>query len=443
MQAGQRAQSVADERLLCLGNTDLRRDTREAHTAGRTCTRTALCAGDDHKVGLSLHHAGSDGAHAALGNEFHGDGSLGVDILQIEDQLFEVLDGVDIVMRRRRDEGDTRNGVTCLGNDVVDLVARQLSALTGLGTLCHLDLYLLSVDKVFRGDTETSGSHLLGLTAQADAVDRTGIAVAVLTALTGVAACAERVHGQGQRLVSLLAQGTEAHGTGDEVLDDALHGLHLINIYRVALEVQEVADEDRLTLVIDEIGELLEELVVACAGGELECGDRLGVPGVVDAVLAPVELSEVLQRQFDMEGLLFFLCVYGRLVETELVAGDGVETDAADAARVCSEVSLQQSLGQADGLEDLRTTVRTDRGDAHLGHDLEQSFLHSLDIVGFGRRIVLLNLAFLYQVVENGVGHVRTEGGSTVAQEQGSVHHFADLTAFHDQRCLHAFAHVD
>ena len=56
-------------------------------------------------------------------------------------------------MRRRRDEGDTRNGVTCLGNDVVDLVAGQLSALTGLGTLCHLDLYLLSVDKVFRGDT--------------------------------------------------------------------------------------------------------------------------------------------------------------------------------------------------------------------------------------------------------------------------------------------------
>ena len=243
--------------------------------------------------------------------------------------------------------------------------------------------------------------------------------------------------------MSLLAQGTEAHGTGDEVLDDALHGLHLINIYRVALEVQEVADEDRLTLVIDEIGELLEELVVACAGGELQDSDGLRVPGVVDAVLAPVELSEVLQRQFDMEGLLFFLCVHGSLVEAKRVACDGVETDAADAARVCSEVSLQQSLGQADGLEDLRTTVRTDRGDAHLGHDLEQSFLHSLDIVGFGRRIVLLNLAFLYQVVENGVGHVRTEGGSTVAQEQGSVHHFADLTAFHDQRCLHAFAHVD
>ena len=124
------------------------------------------------------------------------------------------------------------------------------------------------------------------------------------------------------------------------MLDDALHGLHLINIYRVALEVQEVADEDRLTLVIDEIGELLEELVVACAGGELQDSDGLRVPGVVDAVLAPVELSEVLQRQLNMSILFLFLSVYGSLVETELVAGDGVETDTADAARVGAEVSF-------------------------------------------------------------------------------------------------------
>ena len=55
--------------------------------------------------------------------------------------------------------------MSCLGDDLVDLVAGQLSALTRLGTLCYLDLDLLSVDEVFRGDTEASGSHLLGLTA--------------------------------------------------------------------------------------------------------------------------------------------------------------------------------------------------------------------------------------------------------------------------------------
>ncbi len=247
-------------------------------------------------------------------------------------------------MRRWRDERDARNGVACLGDDLVDLVAGQLSALTRLGTLCYLDLYLLSVDKVFCGDTEASGSHLLGLTAQADAVDSAGVAVAVFTALTGVAACAESVHGQGQRLVSLFAQCTEAHGTGDEVLDDALDGLHLINIYRVALEVEEVADEDRLLLVVDEIGEFLEELIVACARSELQGSDGLRVPCVVDTILAPVELSEVLQWQFDVERLLLFLSVHGSSVEAELVAGDGVESDAADAARVGAEVSLQKSL---------------------------------------------------------------------------------------------------
>ena len=243
--------------------------------------------------------------------------------------------------------------------------------------------------------------------------------------------------------MSLFAQRTEAHGTGDEVLDDALDGLHLINIYRVALEVEEVADEDRLLLVVDEIGEFLEELIVARARSELQGSDGLWVPCVVDTVLAPVELSEVLQWQFDVERLLLFLSVHGSSVEAELVAGDGVESDAADAARVGAEVSLQQTLRQTDGLEDLGTTVRTDGGDTHLGHDLEQAFLHGLDIVGLGSGVVLLYLALLHQVVEDGVGHVRTESGSTVAQQQGSVHHLADLTALDDQCGLHSLTHVD
>ena len=65
-------------------------------------------------------------------------------------------------MRWWRDEADARNRVTCLGDDLVDLKAGQLSALTRLGTLCHLDLYFLGIDEVFGCHTETSRSHLLG-----------------------------------------------------------------------------------------------------------------------------------------------------------------------------------------------------------------------------------------------------------------------------------------
>ena len=50
-----------------------------------------------------------------------------------------------------------------LGYDFVHLEAGQLSALAGLGALCHLDLQLLGIDQIFRGHTEAARGYLLGL----------------------------------------------------------------------------------------------------------------------------------------------------------------------------------------------------------------------------------------------------------------------------------------
>ena len=156
LQAHLTAQAVHHQRLLCLSKTNLWRDTSEAHRRGWAGTRTTLGTRDNNQVGLGLGHTGSDGSHATLGNELHADGSRGVDVLQVEDELCQVLDGVDVVMRWRRDERDARNGVTRLGNDLVDLEARQLSALARLSTLCHLDLYLLGIHQVFGSDAKTT-----------------------------------------------------------------------------------------------------------------------------------------------------------------------------------------------------------------------------------------------------------------------------------------------
>src|SRR5256885_11766950 len=52
---------------------------------------------------------------------------LRVRAAQVEDQLLEVLDRVDVVVRRRRDQADARRGVPDPGDVVVDLVAGQLA----------------------------------------------------------------------------------------------------------------------------------------------------------------------------------------------------------------------------------------------------------------------------------------------------------------------------
>ena len=87
--------------------------------------------------------------------------ALRVDVLQIEDELREIFDRVDVVVRRRRDERHARRRVAHARDDRVDLVPGELPAFAGLGALRHLDLQLVGVDEVVRGDAEARRGDLL------------------------------------------------------------------------------------------------------------------------------------------------------------------------------------------------------------------------------------------------------------------------------------------
>ena len=80
---------------------------------------------------------------------------------QVVDQLLEVLDRVDVVVRRRRDQPDARGRAADPRDVVVDLVARQLAALARLGALGHLDLDLVGVDQVVDRHPEAARRDLL------------------------------------------------------------------------------------------------------------------------------------------------------------------------------------------------------------------------------------------------------------------------------------------
>ena len=189
------AETVADERLLGFGKAYFGRNACKAHRTGGRGSCTTFGTADDDEVGLGLGYAGSDGSHTTFGHQLHAHGSLGVDVLQVEDELGEVLDAVDVVMRWGRNERDAWDGVARLGNDLVHLEAGQLSTLTGLGTLGNLDLYLLGIDQIFSSDTEASAGNLLGLAAEAYPIDRSMVTGIVLAAFAGVASRSQSVHG--------------------------------------------------------------------------------------------------------------------------------------------------------------------------------------------------------------------------------------------------------
>ena len=97
------AQAVEQQRLLGLGEAELPRAAGVLERRERRRARAAVVTGDEHDVGLGLRHAGRDRADADLGDELDVHARRRVGVLEVVDELLEVLDRVDVVVRRRRD----------------------------------------------------------------------------------------------------------------------------------------------------------------------------------------------------------------------------------------------------------------------------------------------------------------------------------------------------
>ena len=75
--------------------------------------------------------------------------ALRISTLEIEDELLEILDRIDVVVRRRRDQRHPRRRETGLrAMTYIHLVAGQLPPLAGFRPLRDLDLELIATDKV-------------------------------------------------------------------------------------------------------------------------------------------------------------------------------------------------------------------------------------------------------------------------------------------------------
>ena len=67
----------------------------------------------DH-IRVGFGDAGGDGAHTGFSHEFHANFGPRVDLLEVVNQLGEVLDAVDVVMRGRRDRKTSCRERVCL-----------------------------------------------------------------------------------------------------------------------------------------------------------------------------------------------------------------------------------------------------------------------------------------------------------------------------------------
>ena len=144
--------------------------------------------------------------------------------------------------------------------------------------------------EVIGGHAEASGRDLLDAAVALRVVDT----IVGFAALTGVGACANRVHGDGERLVCFLRDGAVAHGTGGEALDDLGGRLDFGDVDGLAVGVelhQATQGHESVRRVVDVVRILLEHLVVATLGGLLKQEDGLGIVEVVLAGATPLVVA--------------------------------------------------------------------------------------------------------------------------------------------------------
>ena len=189
---------VLDQRLVGFGEAGFPRQPRVLDRGKRRRAGAAVEAGDHHHVGVRLGDARGDGADASLGDELDRDARGGVGAFEVVDELREVFDGVDVVVRRRRDERRAGLRVAEAGDELVHLVRGKLPAFAGLRALGELDLQVLGAAEVLDRHAEAPGRHLLDRAVLVGAE-----AFRVLAALAGVGHRAEPVERQGNRLMRL------------------------------------------------------------------------------------------------------------------------------------------------------------------------------------------------------------------------------------------------
>ena len=426
-----RAQAVLQQRLLGLGKAKLQRQTGVPDRIASSGTRAAIVAADQDLVGSALGHTGGDGADAGLADQLDRHACAGVGVLKVKDELGQVFDRVDVVMRRRRDQADAGRGLTDLGNPGVDLLAGQVTALAGLGALGHLDLNLEGAAQVAARHAKARACHLLDRGVLGVTVSQRGLAMRVLAALARVGASVQAIHGDGHALVRLFADGAVRHGAGVKATDDVERGLHLVERNRRAaagIKVEQVAQAHGTAGAVQTSAVLLKGVVAAPTAGGLEQVDGLRV----DQVILAAERAPLGQTQRgQLIGSRALKDSERGVVALVLLALNVLDTHTAHTAHRAGEVRVDELRRKAHGLEDLRRMVALHRGDAHLGHDGDDAGSRSLVVVGdalLGRHV---QVAACRQIADARMCVVRIDAARGVAHQCRKVVRGHGVAALH------------
>lgn len=281
------------------------------------------------------------------------------------------------MVRRRRNEADVRHGMAKPGDVRIHLVRRELPPFPGLGPLGHLNLELGSVAQIINSHAKTPARHLLDGAVANFAPGVGFIAGFIFPPFPGIAFGSYFVHRNGDGFMGFRTEGTQRHGPGNETAQDGIHAFHFFqgDSVRRSKFKQAAQGAEMLRLPIAVIREFPVFPFVIVTHGSAESLKRLRIPEMV----LPAFFILVLPSRIQLVPVF-------RVLSGALVAFRGyfIQPYAAYAADGAGKEFVNQFPVQPHSLEQLGGSVAAQRGNAHLGHDFEQSLVYGIDVVSGG-----------------------------------------------------------
>ena len=201
------AQFIAQQGVVGLGQAQFPGQTRVTNRSQRRSARSSIVARDQNGIGVRFGYPRSNDPYSRFRHEFDVDARSRVGIFEVKNQLRQILNGINIVVRRRRNQAYPWCGMPYAANPFIHFMAGQLPTFTRLGTLRHFDLQFSSVAEVITGYSKTTGSHLFDGRTFPIAIFFGFKADLVFTAFATVAFAANTVHGNGQGRVGFVRNG--------------------------------------------------------------------------------------------------------------------------------------------------------------------------------------------------------------------------------------------
>ena len=257
----------------------------------RRSTGTAVITADKHNIGTGLNYTGSNRTDTHLTYQLDADAGTRISILQVVNQLGQIFNRIDIMMRRRRNQTNACRCTAAFGNPGINLAARQLSAFTGFSTLRNFNLDFIRINKIIAGYAKTAAGNLLNCATLAVTIRQRRKTVGILATFAGIALTTDTVHGNSQTFMCLLAQRAVAHSTGLKTMTNAFYRFYLVNIYRQALRCKGQHTAQILVgkgTAAQLLAELLKELIITCLAGLLQLDNRFRIKHMLLAAVTPL-----------------------------------------------------------------------------------------------------------------------------------------------------------